>query len=233
MASLDGCDPPRSGLVRAEAHATGRAQSAGLAEGSLEARRTGSATRSGSRASAGHFAGHMIVYRHADPRFPFLWESADQPPGRWHARDEGPVQYLADTPDGAWAEFLRHEGITEESELANVRRALWAVEVPDDLPADAPRLAQPVLTGGLATYEECQNEARRLRSKGTKALRAPSAALLAGDARGWKVDGGLHPGTDRDGSVLAVFGRRPDFVGWVAALAARPRSDLLARVRRL
>ena len=57
----------------------------------------------------------MIVYRHADARFPFLWESADQPPARWHGSGEGPVQYFADTPDGAWAEFVRHEGITEES----------------------------------------------------------------------------------------------------------------------
>ncbi len=41
----------------------------------------------------------MIAYRHADPRFPFLWESNAQPPGRWHGIGEGPVQYLADTPD--------------------------------------------------------------------------------------------------------------------------------------
>jgi len=175
----------------------------------------------------------MIVYRHADPRFPFLWESSDQPAARWHASGEGPVQYFADTPDGAWAEFLRHEGITKESELANVRRALWAIEVSDDLPAERPRLADPVLTGGIRTYEECQREARRLRSTGTTALRAPSAALLPGGARGWKVDGGLQPAAERDGTVLAVFGAKPDLVGWMAALAARPRSDLLARVRHL
>ena len=175
----------------------------------------------------------MIVYRHADPRFPFLWESAAQPPARWHGAGEGPVQYFADTPDGAWAEFLRHEGITEESELVNVRRALWAIEVPDDLPAGAPRLAPQVLTGGLATYEECRKEARRLRAKGAQALRAPSAALRVGSARGWKVDGGLQPAAERDGTVLAVFGLRPDFVGWTAAFAARPRSDLLSRVRYL
>jgi hypothetical protein len=57
----------------------------------------------------------MIVYRHADARFPFLWEGASQPPARWHGPGEGPVQYFADTPDGARAEFLRHEGIVEES----------------------------------------------------------------------------------------------------------------------
>jgi hypothetical protein len=175
----------------------------------------------------------MIVYRHADPRFPFLWENAAQPPARWHGPGEGPVQYFADTPDGAWAEFLRHEGITEESALVNVRRALWVVEVPDELPTDTPRLAPPVLTGGTASYEECRKEARRLRAKGATTLRASSAALLPGGARGWKVGGGLQPASERDGTILAVFGPRPDFVGWVAAFAARPRSDLLSRIRQL
>ena len=175
----------------------------------------------------------MIVYRHSDPRFPFLWESNDQPPARWHGPGEGPVQYFADTPDGAWAEFLRHEGITAEAELVNVRRALWAIELRDDLTAKVPRVAQTILTGGFETYEECQKEARRLRNNGAAALRAPCAALLPGSAGGWKVDGGLQPAPARDGTLVAVFGTRPDFVGWMAAFAARPRSDLLARVRHL
>jgi hypothetical protein len=175
----------------------------------------------------------MILYRHADPRFPFLWESVNQPPARWHGPGDGPVQYFADTPDGAWAEFLRHEGIADESELVNVRRALWAIEVPDNLPARAPRLAQATLTGNLDTYKACQKEARRLRANGAVAVRAPSAALLEAGARGWKVDGGLQPAPERDGTVLAVFGTRPDFVGWMAAFLARPPSDLLARIRHL
>ncbi len=133
----------------------------------------------------------------------------------------------------AWAEFLRHEGITEESELINVCRPLWAIEVPDDLAPETPRLPQAVLTGGIETYEACQKEARRLRAKGTKALRAPAPGLLPGGARGWKVDGGLQPAAGRDGVVLAVFGPRPDAVGWTAAFPGRPRSDLLTRVRHL
>jgi hypothetical protein len=103
----------------------------------------------------------------------------------------------------------------------------------DDLNAAAPQLAEAVLTGGLNTYPECQREARRLRASGAAALRAPSAALLPGSAGRWKVDGGLQPAAERDGTVLAAFGSRPDFAGWMAAFAARPRSDLLARVRSL
>jgi hypothetical protein len=174
----------------------------------------------------------MIVYRHADPRFPFLWETADQPAARWHGPGEGPVQYFSDTPDGAWAEFLRHEGITRESELANVRRALWAVELPDELALETPDLPESTLTGGIASYPECREKARHLRQKAS-ALQAPSAALLPGGARGWKVEGGLQPAEPRDGTVLAVFGPRPDFVGWLATFAGRPRSDLLSRVRYL
>ena len=175
----------------------------------------------------------MIVYRHADPRFPFLWESANQPPGRWHGAGEGPVQYFADTPDGAWAEFVRHEAITNESELANVRRALWAVDLPDIVRPVEPQLNAAVLAGGLETYERCQTEARRLRDSGAPALRAPSAALLPGCARGWKVDGGLQAAMDRDGTVIVLFGPRPDVVGWMAVFKGRPRSDLLGRVRQL
>jgi len=175
----------------------------------------------------------VIAFRHADPRYPFLWEHVDQPPGRWNGIGEGPVQYFADTPDGAWAEFLRHEGIANEAELVNVRRTLWAVELPDDLAPERPHLPGRILTGGIDTYGLCQAESRSLRLKGAKALRAPSAALLPGAARGWKVDGGLRPAAYRDGAVLAIFGPRTDFTGWAAAFFGRPASDLLARIRHL
>ncbi len=173
----------------------------------------------------------MILYRHADPRFPFLQESADQPAARWHDAGEGPVQYLADTPDGAWAEFLRHEEITREEELQNVRRALWVVQVPDSIQPVQPVITREMLTGGLNSYSACQAEARRLRSEGAKELRAPSAALIEGGAGGWTVKDGLRPAPDQNGFVFALFGRRPDLVGWAATVAGRPSRDLLTRVR--
>jgi hypothetical protein len=175
----------------------------------------------------------VILYRHADPRFPFLWEHADQPPGRWHGEGEGLAHYLADTPNGAWAEFLRHEGITSEAELENVRRALWAVEIPDDLDAATPDLPGPTVTGGTGTYAACRAEARRLRRAGATALRAPSAALLPGGAAGWRVEAGLQPAPARDGRVLVLFGPRPNLVGWPATVAGRPAAALLAHVRPL
>lgn len=171
----------------------------------------------------------MIAFRHADTRFPFLWEDAFQPAGRWNA--EGRLtHYFSDTPDGAWAEFLRHEEIVDPQDLPTIRRALWAVDIGD---APLPRAPLPpaTLTGGPESWPDCQRWADGQRAQGVEGIAAPSAALVAGGARGWRVDGGLEPGPDRDGMTFALFGPRPDLVGWAAAEGGRPGEDLLDRVR--
>ncbi len=138
----------------------------------------------------------MIAFRHGDARLPFLWETADQPSARWHDEGEGPTHYLADTPDGAWAELIRHEEIKPADDLASLVRALWAIELPDD-PLEHPRLPVETLKGGRDTYAACRAEARRLRDAGSAGFICPSAALRAGAARGWGgVRGGLEPGPD-------------------------------------
>ena len=172
----------------------------------------------------------MIGFRHTDPRYPFLWEHPRQPAARWHAEGEAPAHYFSDTPDGAWAEFLRHEEITAPEDLPGIRRALWAIDIGDE-PAVLPGLPPVVLTGGPETWRDCQEEARRLRAGGVTGITAPSAALLPGAARGWRVDGGLQPGPDRDGKVIVLFGSRPGLVGWATTVAGRPGEDLLYRVR--
>jgi hypothetical protein len=172
----------------------------------------------------------MMVFRQADARYPFLWESADQPAGRWHASGDGPAHYFSDTPDGAWAEFLRHEEITDPADLATVRRRMWAVEIPDE-PAEAVRLPHEVATGGADTHPRCQAEAARLRAAGARRLVAPSAALATGGAAGTIVRDGPRPGAPRDGIVIVLFGSPDRLVGWTAGEAARPLDDLLARVR--
>lgn len=178
----------------------------------------------------------MIAFRHADPRFPFLWGSADQPAARWHATGEGPVQYFADTPDGAWAEFLRHEEITNPNDLAGIRRDLWAVELPETLELVAPRVSAAVATGGLDSYPRCQRAARRVRERRptVDGLRVVTAALLTHEARGYRVRARLLvAGPARSGRTLALFGPRPRLVGWRAASEAHPAPDLLPRVRHL
>lgn len=174
----------------------------------------------------------MIGYRHADPRYPFLWETSAQPAARWHDQGDGPVQYLASTPDAAWAEFLRHEEITDPADIATIRRAMWAVEVPGD-PLSRPRLPLRVLRGDETSYDACRREARRLRLAGASGFRARSAAIVSTTGSGHRVDDGLRPGPTRDEEVIVLFGPRPDLVGWAACAVGHPREDLLRRVRHL
>lgn len=175
----------------------------------------------------------MIAFRSCDRRFPFRWAVPGQPPGRWNAAGAGPVQYLADTPDGAWAEFLRHEEIVDKDDLSGVARALWAVEV-DEPGLDQPRLPDAVMTGGLDTYPTCQREAARLRGQGSRGIAAPSAALQPGGAHGFQVAGGrVRPGPARSGITCAVFGPRPDAVGWAVVERGHPPGYVLGTVRHL
>lgn len=170
----------------------------------------------------------MIAFRHADPRFPFLREDSSQAAGRWNAAGEL-TQYLCDTPDGAWAEFLRHEEIDDPRDLSTIRRALWAVEIGSP-PEVRPDLPPEVLTGGPESWQECRQFAHQLRTE-AGGIAVPSAALRSGGAHGWRVDGGLRPGTERDGVVFVLFGSRPDLVGWAATIDGRPGEALLADVR--
>ena len=174
----------------------------------------------------------MIVFRHADSRFPFLQETAGQPAARWHGPGEGPVHYFAETADGAWAEFLRHEEIADPADVAGVARSIWSIDLPRP-PAGTPVLDPTTLMGGTSSYPDCQSEARRMRARGFRGLVAPSAALDPGTASGFRVDGGLQPGPPRTERVYVLFGPRPELVGWAACHHGRPRVDLLPRVRPL
>jgi len=174
----------------------------------------------------------VIVFRHADPRFPFLWETSAQPPGRWHGEGEGPVAYFADTADAAWGEFLRHEEIRDAADLPGVRRALWAIELGEP-PETRPRLPADIATGPPTTYDECRTEARRLRAAGAIGLVAPFAAVREDTPSGFRTEGGLKPARRRRERTVVLFGPRPDLVGWAACAEGRPRDDLLPRVRHL
>jgi len=171
----------------------------------------------------------MIAFRQVDARYPFLWEDARQPAGRWHAPGDGPAHYFADTPDGAWAEFLRHEEITDVGDLPTIRRRMWAVEI-GDAPAVRVKLPDETLTGGPETYAACQVVADDLRRGGATRLVARSAALVAGGARAVRVADGVPVDAPRDGQTIVIFGSSGELVGWVAADEASPPADLLARV---
>jgi hypothetical protein len=173
----------------------------------------------------------VIVFRQADPRYPFLWSDRSQPAGRWHGDEEGPAHYFADTPDGAWAELVRHEEITDPEDVATLRRSLWAVDIGDD-PVRAVSLPATVLTGSTHTYRTCQAHARRLRAKGIRRIAAASAALLPGGATGREVSAGAErPARRRNGRVVVIYGPPDGLVGWRAVDRGAPPSDILPKVR--
>lgn len=173
-----------------------------------------------------------LGFRHCDSRFGFAWQDASQPPARWHGAGDGPANYFADTPTGAWAEFLRHEGIRDAADLTGVRRSLWVVEIPDSGYA-TPALPAATLRGNEGSYPACRREAARLRALGHDRLEAPAAALLPGGASGWQSGETLTPEpTARDGRVWVLFGACTA-VGWPAVVAGAPPAATLPRVRHL
>ena len=173
-----------------------------------------------------------LGFRNCDSRYPFFWERAGQPAARWNRAGEGPVQYLADSPDGAWAEFLRHEEIHDVADLAGVARSLWAVELPK-LVEDAEPVSVQDPRGGVTTYADCQDYAADRRAEGVVCLVAPSAALIEGGARGQVTNGGLVEGADRDGRVWILFGTYPDVPGWRIVEGGRPPERILSLVHPL
>src|SRR5207249_3832679 len=154
-----------SPVVSAPAHQARRPRAGRPAQGQLGPGRRGAGTNPAARHRARVALGHMIGFRQVDARYPFLWEDSRQPEGRWHAAGDGPAHYIADTPDGAWAEFLRHEEITDPRDLPTIQRQLWAVDIGDGA---AERVALPieVLTGGPETYARCQRKAASMRARG-------------------------------------------------------------------
>lgn len=142
------------------------------------------------------------------------------------------MQNLADTPDGAWAEFLRHEEITDPADLAGIARSVWAIELPDGIDS-AEQVRIPDASGGLASYPACQAHAARRRAAGVRMLRAPSAALVPGGAHGQVTDSGLRDAPARDGVVWVLFGHYPHQPGWRVVRAGQPEARLLPLVRPL
>lgn len=170
------------------------------------------------------------AFRHADARFPFFWEDTTQPPARWHAAGGGPVQYLADTSDGAWAEFLRHEEITDVADLAGIARSIWAVQLPDDIDNAHP-VSIPAAVGDLGSYGDCQAYAAAQRAAGVKMLFAPSGALQRGCARGQVTNAGLREATDRDGHIYVLYGTYPTLSAWRIVERGAPSARILGLVR--
>ena len=155
-----------------------------------------------------------------------------QPAGRWHGDGEGPAHYFADTPDGAWAEFLRHEEIDDPADLQTIRRQMWAVEI-GEAPAVPVEIRSAALGGGAEYLRALSAAGESVAREG----RDPSAgALCRADA--WRraqacaCTQACSPAEARDGRVIVVFGAPEGLTGWVAAVDGRPAGrSLAARTR--
>lgn len=165
-----------------------------------------------------------ILFRQNDANYAFLFpEGISQPPARWHGEGDGPAQYFATTPDGAWAELLRHEEITEELTPAVFNemfsRVLWAIDFPNEIQITEitqDRLTLDVCIGDEHTYLACQQAARALRNNQVRCLQVRTAALHDGQAQGAAVgpSGQLTPGPSLEGKTIVYFGTLPKAVGW-------------------
>ena len=186
-----------------------------------------------------------LLFRQCDSNYPFLWEDgARQMSQRWNQTGSEPTQYFSDTPEGAWAEFLRHEEIIEplsaEEFTRDFNRVLWAVEV-DITDADSEittvsntDISYDNLIGDASTHLVCQQFAKFKREAGFRWLIAPSAALVPDAPIGLLVrEGRLQPGPIRENKVFVHFGQLPKAVGWRCGLHPFCDQFSLKKIRRL
>jgi hypothetical protein len=123
-----------------------------------------------------------IVHRYSSYDTPF-WVRENSLPGRWHDRGDGPTQYLSFSTDGAWAELIRNEELTTESEAAMVSVPMWAIQVNQAVVADYSTFNHAEDAGFAPEalvdddYTRCQHEGARLRRLGYCGVISPSAAL--------------------------------------------------------
>jgi hypothetical protein len=173
----------------------------------------------------------LVVYRAAAYHTP-LWVEPNVIEGRFHRRNQGPVQYFCLHPLGPLAEAVRR--LPNGLDPAEIRRPVWALRLPDgpvetvgfqeaqELGMDPYALVCP--PGG---YAECQQLGDTfLEQEDPPMLRVPSAAL---------------PGTWNlivfGPRVLAPYTPEPldplDVPGAPAAVDARALKELLGLVRPL
>lgn len=137
-------------------------------------------------------AGRWIAYRHVADGVPPLWHGAGsatlrQESGRWHREGESLVQYLALSSDGAWAEYVRYEGIRTDPRRRRAHRSLWQLRVAADGIADLSTFdawAACGLDPGIAVGDHADSQvlASELRAAGYGGVLSPSAALDAAGA---------------------------------------------------
>lgn len=182
----------------------------------------------------------QLGFRVCDRRYPFLWSGAGQGSGRWNRTGDQPMHYLASTPTVAWAEWMRHQEITDPGDLAGVAAALWAVLIPQEWGTKELDSVALHLDQVLETSPPAQ-EARlalvgHLKKQGAQGLLAPTAALHDSDRvlPAVRVSNGSEQ-PDRlamPAQVILLWCEARVLPGWCCVPEGRPGAELLPLVRR-
>jgi len=145
-------------------------------------------------------AGSWVAYRHVADGVPPLWHGAGsatlrQESGRWHREGEALVQYLALSSDGAWAEFVRYEGVRVDARRRRALRSLWQLRVCADQIADLSTFDKWEACGldpaiAVGDHANSQALASELRRAGYRGVLSPSAALDVAGAVNLALFGG-------------------------------------------
>ena len=181
-----------------------------------------------------------LGFRVCDRRHPFLWSGAGQASGRWNRTGDQPVHYLASTPTVAWAEWIRHQEITDPGDLAGVAAALWAVLIPQEwgkkeLDSVALHFDQ-VLDTSPAAQEARLALVELLKKLGAQGLLAPTAALHHSDKvlPAVRVSNGSEQPEllAMPAQVILLWCEARLLPGWCCVPEGRPGAELLPLVRR-
>lgn len=123
------------------------------------------------------------VFRWADYDTP-VWSRPNSKQGRWNRVAPGrSAQYWTYSPETAWAEALRAQGLVEEADIAEMRSKFWVGQICMNDIAD---LTDPAWRTWAGLDEQdlvgddwsvCQDAADTLRDAGANGIVTPSAAL--------------------------------------------------------
>lgn len=171
----------------------------------------------------------LTAFRWSTYDVPF-WSRPNSRDGRWNRADGVSItQYWSLTPEAAWAELIRHEGLVTEAELDLVRMPIWVCHVPSTFLVDLRRTDEREAYGIdeeyliLDDWRPCQALGARLRRTHNGVI-APCAALPA------------HANLTLFGSRRAIaWAGRPALASVVPATTVaigRPPEGLVTRVRR-
>jgi len=123
-----------------------------------------------------------VAFRWSDYDVP-LWTRPNTSPSRWNRAQQDATQYLCLSPEGAWAELIRTEGLRTVQELELISKPMWILHVRERNLADYSTFEKAKAAGFAPQAlvdedcERCQAEGRRLRELGFRGVLAPSAAL--------------------------------------------------------